>query len=123
MAILKLVGSVHNRPTRSILKIRLNSEISNQELIDNNQTAMESGYGFSSYLNNKLFSSYVKFTTSRVIERKGRENEISRVCVRTGGFPWGARWRANFTNLKDDQCMADAGSKIHTISCRIICLH
>ena len=126
MAILKLVGSGLSGsvgsglfPTRNILKIRLNSEISNQELIDRNQTAMESGYGFSSYLNNKLFSSYVKFTTSRIIERKGRENEISRVCVRTGGFPWGARWR----DLKDDQCMADAGSKIHTISCRIICLH
>ena len=80
---------------------------------------MESGYGFSSYLNNKLFSSYVKFTTSKIIERKGRENEISRVCVRTGGFPWVDAW----ANLKDNQCMGDAGSKIHTISCRIIRLH
>ena len=111
MAILKLVQPVDLYPTPTILKIRLNSEISNQELIDRNQTAMESGYGVRAGKSSVFGNNYLKYTTSTIIEWKGRENEISRVCVRGEGFPW---------NNGVDQCVADAGSKKRLISFRII---
>ena len=109
MAILKLVQPVDLYPTPTILKIRLNSEISNQELIHRNQTAIESGFGFRPSIPSVFINNYLKYTSSRIVQWKGRENEISRVCARGDGWPW-----------KIGQCMADAGGKKRLISFRII---
>ena len=114
MAILKLAEPVDVFPTPTILKIRLNSEISNQELIDRNQTAMESGH---SLAQNIFFgNNYLFYTTSTIIDWKGRENEISRLCVKgdqceNWRLPCDFDWNAGVHH-----CAGSAGSKLLIIS-------
>ena len=114
MAILKLVEPVDVYPAPTILKIRLNSEISNQDLIDRKQKAMESGHHHGE--NIIWGNNYLMYTTSTIIEWKGRENEISRLCVKGDQCE---NWRlpCDFDwNAGENQCAASAGSKLIIIS-------